>query len=132
MHTWVYGDDPLTDPDKLEPSEWKWVPKYPDDAMFNAGVVVCRKKTVGSIRRAQAVWDAMYLAAPTPPSPPAPAMGEWVHIKTGGSYTLIARGMLESNREPVVIYRGKDDRVWVRPEAEFMDGRFERIENPEK
>lgn len=67
----------MTAPDKLEPSEWKWVPKYPDDAMFNAGVVVCRKKTVGSIRRAQAVWDAMYSAAPPPPSPPTPAMGEW-------------------------------------------------------
>lgn len=50
---------------------------------------------------------------------------EWRHVKTGGLYTLIGRGRIEADFSAVIIYRAaKDGTIWVRPEAEFMDGRF--------
>jgi len=45
--------------------------------------------------------------------------------RKGGLYRLIARGRIEATLEPCAIYESvKDDLVWVRPEAEFEDGRF--------
>ncbi|AFZ66049.1 DUF1653 domain-containing protein [Deinococcus peraridilitoris] len=52
----------------------------------------------------------------------------WRHKKTGGIYEEIARGRLEHDETPVVVYRHcLKAEVWVRPEAEFMDGRFEPL-----
>jgi hypothetical protein len=56
----------------------------------------------------------------------------WRHKKRGTTYTIIGHGELQINKEPVdgaelVIYRGEDGRIWVRPEHEFCDGRFERM-----
>ena len=50
------------------------------------------------------------------------------HVKTGGLYRELHRGFLEKDLTPVVIYQSSDGRVWVRPEAEFDDGRFEKFE----
>lgn len=33
------------------------------------------------------------------------------------------------NGEEVIVYRGSDYRYWVRPLAEFLDGRFEPFDN---
>jgi hypothetical protein len=45
--------------------------------------------------------------------------------KKGGLYRLIARGRIEATLEPCAIYEGAGTGlVWVRPEAEFEDGRF--------
>lgn len=45
--------------------------------------------------------------------------------KKGGLYRLIARGRIEATLEPCAIYEGVGTGlVWVRPEAEFEDGRF--------
>ena len=53
------------------------------------------------------------------------------HRKRGGTYAVIARGFMQVDgdldNEKVVVYRGEDGRVWVRPEYEFNDGRFERL-----
>ena len=53
------------------------------------------------------------------------------HKKRGSTYTVIARGFFQVDgdldNEKVVVYRGEDQRVWVRPEYEFNDGRFERL-----
>ena len=50
------------------------------------------------------------------------------HKKTGGLYTEMARGKLEADLTPMVIYRAhKDGTVWVRPVSEFDDGRFEKV-----
>lgn len=48
----------------------------------------------------------------------------WLHAKTGGVYTVLMHATEEATGRPVIVYRGEDDRVWTRPEAEFFDGRF--------
>lgn len=56
----------------------------------------------------------------------------WKHLKSGGVYTLLRFGLREEDLTPVAIYQeataeGKlnpDGKVWVRPAAEFCDGRF--------
>lgn len=59
----------------------------------------------------------------------------WRHKKRGTEYTEIGRGIFQiaaetsiADEEPVVIYRGDDNRLWVRPVAEFEDGRFEELQ----
>lgn len=47
--------------------------------------------------------------------------------KKGGQYRLLARGILEADRSEVAIYDDKDGTIWVRPLAEFEDGRFSPI-----
>lgn len=47
------------------------------------------------------------------------------HLKTGGLYEVLGMARLEWNLDPVVVYRSEHDgSLWVRPEAEFYDGRF--------
>jgi len=50
----------------------------------------------------------------------------WLHVKSQQYYEIIGYGLLESTLEPIVIYRrrGTDAPLWVRPVAEFFDGRF--------
>lgn len=50
----------------------------------------------------------------------------WTHVKTGGQYIVLGHGFIESGRVDAVIYQSlaEDETVWVRPEAEFYDGRF--------
>lgn len=57
------------------------------------------------------------------------AVLEWQHLKTGGVYTEVGRAELQasdliSEGHRLVIYRGQDGRLWARPVAEFLDGRF--------
>lgn len=48
------------------------------------------------------------------------------HLKTGGYYEILGTGLLESSKEPMVIYRSlQDGTVWIRSEKEFFDGRFQ-------
>lgn len=47
------------------------------------------------------------------------------HRKTGGYYDVIAVAEMEATLAKVVVYKAHGTgRVWVRPVAEFMDGRF--------
>lgn len=62
-------------------------------------------------------------------------MSWWRHKKSGGAYEEIGRGSVQSaewlrDLDDVVLYRGQDDRLWVRPVVEFED-RFEAIEAPD-
>lgn len=74
-----------------------------------------------------------------------PAQGEqWQpshrHVKRGTEYQLIGTGKMQAEKwyeypcerpvnsidmQEVAIYRGDDGQLWVRPVAEFNDGRFE-------
>lgn len=55
------------------------------------------------------------------------------HLKTGSSYLVTgtpARLVIEATMEPAYTYRqanGNDDRIWVRPQTEMEDGRFEML-----
>jgi hypothetical protein len=61
------------------------------------------------------------------------------HIKSGGLYQKLGEGKMQSHdwkheftlksidMTRVVIYQAQDGSYWVRPKAEFEDGRFEEI-----
>ncbi len=58
----------------------------------------------------------------------------WRHKKRGSIYIEIGRAKLQasdtggmSDNQPMVVYRGEDGQLWVRPEDEFNDGRFELV-----
>jgi hypothetical protein len=58
----------------------------------------------------------------------------WRHKKRGTTYEEIGRAKLQASdtggmgdHHPMVVYRGEDGQLWVRPEDEFEDGRFERL-----
>ena len=48
----------------------------------------------------------------------------WRHVKTGKVYWIVRIGKIESDLTEAVIYEDSHGEVWVRPEVEFMDGRF--------
>jgi hypothetical protein len=50
----------------------------------------------------------------------------WTHVKTGGRYRVISPCVIEDGAVPAVAYQLTDGSgpVWIRPLAEFMDGRF--------
>lgn len=64
------------------------------------------------------------------PSPPFVVPGEIVrHRRRGTVYTVVSAGLDSDTRKQVVIYRSvSEQQVWVRPVAEFVDGRFEKVE----
>lgn len=52
---------------------------------------------------------------------------KWLHLKSKHTYEVIAVGCLESSLTTVVVYKGSEGLVWVRPITEFLDGRFVAI-----
>nr|WP_269143643.1 DUF1653 domain-containing protein [Massilia phyllostachyos] len=42
------------------------------------------------------------------------------HYK-GGVYELVCEAVLEADHTPVMVYRGRDGVVWVRPRAAFFE-----------
>lgn len=52
----------------------------------------------------------------------------WIHRKSGGHYSIVIVGAMESTLRPMVVYRSlSTDSIWIRPAAEFFDGRFEIV-----
>lgn len=50
------------------------------------------------------------------------------HVKTGGTYRIIAQARIERDLSNVIVYQSeKDGSVRVRPAMEFCDGRFEPL-----
>ena len=47
--------------------------------------------------------------------------------RKGGLYRVLGHGTWEADRSPAVIYDDADGTVWIRPTAEFEDGRFEAL-----
>lgn len=52
------------------------------------------------------------------------AGGSYRHKKTDGVYQVGCIARMEADLTPVAVY-AKDAQVWIRPLAEFCDGRFE-------
>jgi len=47
--------------------------------------------------------------------------------RKGNLYRVLNIGYNSETEEPMVIYESlKDSRIWIRPEKEFQDGRFQR------
>lgn len=62
---------------------------------------------------------------PLKPLPKSPKNGEvFRHKRTGNLYAVLCVGRVEKTLEPAVVYVGKSLEVWIRPHAEFVDGRF--------
>ena len=67
--------------------------------------------------------------------PSQPEVGSiWRHVKSGHDYRVISCGIIESNLTPSVIYTNMkpdadplSEANWIRPMAEFCDGRFVAI-----
>lgn len=54
-----------------------------------------------------------------------PAGSRWMHVRAGGTYTVVAGVVVEATVTPAVAYRSDQTEVtWVRPLDEFLDGRF--------
>ena len=55
----------------------------------------------------------------------------WRHRKTGGAYAVIQDNvMIEATMTPGTLYMSLETgQKWIRPESEFYDGRFERLES---
>lgn len=55
----------------------------------------------------------------------------WYHLKTGGIYKVLSSdAKIEATLERAVVYQSEtDNSVWIRPHAEFMDGRFIRLKS---
>jgi hypothetical protein len=49
------------------------------------------------------------------------------YVKSGKYYHVITEGRIEQTLQPVVIYKGLNNDVWVRPKDEFTDGRFVKL-----
>lgn len=52
---------------------------------------------------------------------------KWIHLKSKHTYEVVAIGYLESSLTTIVVYKGSEGLVWVRPITEFLDGRFVAI-----
>lgn len=48
----------------------------------------------------------------------------WRHLKTGGAYRIVGYTIIEATLTPAVIYQNAHGASFVRPCAEFFDGRF--------
>lgn len=52
----------------------------------------------------------------------------YIHKKSGGTYEVIYRALLEKDLSPYIVYKKPGDfLVWLRPEKEFWE-KFERID----
>ncbi len=53
------------------------------------------------------------------------------HKKRGSTYKILHEGaVIEATEEKAVVYQCLESGIiWIRPETEFFDGRFERIED---
>ena len=58
---------------------------------------------------------------------PCPFRPTHRHAK-GGLYRVIGEGIWEADRTEAVIYQDSDGTIWVRPRAEFEDGRFSKVD----
>ena len=81
-------------------------------------------KLLGWPRRA--TRPARGTVAPQQPGTQAVWAATHRHRK-GGLYRLLCYGTNEADRTAVAIYDDVSGTVWVRPAAEFADGRFEPL-----
>lgn len=98
--------------------------------MFKRSIDVVRSK-LKKVEKVPAARGLLDVSAPAKFGAPD---GAWVathrHHK-GGEYRVTGEAVLEADRTDAVIYDDRDGTTWVRPKAEFYDGRFEKILHPQ-
>jgi hypothetical protein len=55
----------------------------------------------------------------------------YLHKKTGNTYQVVMTATIEATMVPAVVYAARHDGKvsrWIRPLAEFCDGRFEPVD----
>lgn len=52
----------------------------------------------------------------------------WRHRKTQGTYRILGKCRIEATGAEAFLYQGHDGTIWARPMDEFLDGRFEQLE----
>ena len=58
-------------------------------------------------------------------------MSQYQHVKSGGIYRKLGEGRIEADLTPCTIYQNVySGEIWVRPTAEFNDGRFRKLLPP--
>jgi hypothetical protein len=65
----------------------------------------------------------------SPAEQPSAAWRPTHRHRSGGYYRLLTLGIYEADRSSVAIYDDATGTVWVRPAAEFNDGRFTPVLN---
>lgn len=54
--------------------------------------------------------------------------GMWLHLKSGGVYSVICEAENEADLTLLVVYKAlHDNRIWARPKEQFLDGRFVKM-----
>lgn len=51
------------------------------------------------------------------------------HRQNGRLYWELHRGVLRADGTVMVVYRGEDGRIWIRPAEQFDDGRYEQVDD---
>ena len=108
----MWGDDPVFTSTGNQPAKWTW------EAIDDSSKTYWRSKARAALSALAAVLSSPPFWQPTH------------RHRKGGEYRVVRRGRLEWNLEPVVIYESKDGTTWIRPEAEFNDGRFTVLSSP--
>lgn len=114
--------------------------------------IVTKPVDVAAVRELRKIWyirdlttddfdkaEAMLSALSAEPAPGEQWQPTHRHVKRGTEYQLIGTGKMQAENwatysdengyenadmQEVAIYRGDDSKLWVRPIAEFNDGRF--------
>lgn len=68
--------------------------------------------------------NLLYLRQRKAPVWPPPDWAATHQHRKGGRYRVIGEALAEATLQPVVIYDDVEGHIWVRPKAEFLDGRF--------
>jgi hypothetical protein len=88
-------------------------------------------------KNGKSVTQALVSAIEASEAAKARALPRWRHVKRGSVYVEVGIAQLQLGASPLadyesmVVYRGSDRQLWVRPEVDFRDGRFELV-NPEE
>ena len=101
----------------------------------SGGVVARLRALAGRARSASGAVPGLRAGSATEPADAlgmAGASDDWSPThrhRKGGLYRVLARGILEADRTPCVIYDDAEGTIWVRATAEFNDGRFQPLES---
>lgn len=123
--------------DEAEMSCWSWSGMTAREIAAAIRALGSEKVEGGQVRKT----DEQLLSELRAVEKKAPLFSEWRHVKSGKRYFVADHSFLETNARPAVVYTSDKESAefwddvrnaifWTRDAAEFLDGRFERVEDP--